>query len=565
MEIVLLLEVTDYNQVVVYSPNEKKEYTVDVTDDQSELYQNMLNSVEDDEDVFVNFDKRNMKLVYLDSEWKAYGENNICWNYDKQLQNVYTKRKGVNGLVRRKKSFADKKKQIDELTDKMNESIKSYQNDPEEELKLLKYLQQFRKYSARNITLIESQYKGAVGVASYKQHQEKGYNVQKGEKAIRILAPRMQKVFRDKNNQEKFLSKATVEEKKKVESGEIKVQNKLVGYINVPVFDITQTDCPEVDYPKLYPNRPETFKFEGTEEEFETFNQAVYDYAKSQNVPVLNGKTNSAAKGYYAPADNFILLRDDLSKTEETKVLLHELAHAQMHNEQKLKEKNMKIIDTRVIEYQAEMTAYVVSSTFKLDTEDYSKMYLANWTKKDVENEDYLKSLEEVKKVSGRMIEDITHRYNSLQQEKGQYLKEGVSMLSDEMIADRLKFFTDKNGKNYYNELKDTKLKCTKISSKDQPAGKYQIHTVRLETKDNQVFTEKIHTSKIDTKELKKWEKGMTGKEWLDRNFLRDVLREHPDLSERNINGIHFDNEDYEDKLQDISEVTKSKEKTQSL
>jgi hypothetical protein len=68
MEIVLLLEVTDYNQVVLYSPNEKKEYTVDVTDDQSELYQNMLNSVEDDEDVFVNFDKRNMKLVYLDSE-----------------------------------------------------------------------------------------------------------------------------------------------------------------------------------------------------------------------------------------------------------------------------------------------------------------------------------------------------------------------------------------------------------------------------------------------------------------------------------------------------------------
>lgn len=163
------------------------------------------------------------------------------------------------------------------------------------------------------------------------------------------------------------------------------------------------------------------------------------------------------------------------------------------------------------------------------------------------------------------MIESITGRYNSLQQEQEQNMEEENKLLTDKEIANRLKFFTDKYGKNHYDELKDTQLKCTKISSKNQSDGKYQIHTVRLETEDNQIFTQRVHTPKIDTTEIKKWEKGMTGKEWLDRNFLRDVLIEHPDLKEKNVNGIYLNNEEYEDKLRDISEVTKHKEKTQSM
>lgn len=471
----------------------------------------------------------------------------------------------MNGLAKWKKSRADKKKQIDELTNKMNGAIKGYQKSPEEELKLLNYLKQFRKYSVRNAALIQTQYNGAVGVGSYKQFQEKGYQVQKGEKAIRILAPRFQDVFRDKNNVEKFVTKANTEEKEQIDNGNIKTKNKLVGYINVSVFDITQTDCPEEDYPKLYPNRPENFKFAGKKGEFKSFNRAVHNYAKEKNIPVKHGKTHSAAKGYYVPSDHYILLRDDLSKTEETKVLLHELAHAQMHNEQRMKEKNMNLADTSILEYQAEMAAYVVSSTFELDTEDYSKKYLASWTKKEVENEEYLQSLEEVKEVSGKMIESITERYNSLQQEQEQNMEEENKLLTDKEIANRLNFFTDKDGKNHYDELKETQLKCTKISSKNQPAGKYQIHTVRLETENNQIFTQKIHTPKIKKSDLKQWEKGMTGKEWLDRNFLRDVLRDSPDLKESSLNSVYLDNEEYEEKLQDIHELTKTKEKNQIL
>jgi len=68
MEIALLLEITDFQQAVVYSPQTKKDYSVGLTADQAELYQAMLESIENDEDVYVHFDKENMQLTYLDSE-----------------------------------------------------------------------------------------------------------------------------------------------------------------------------------------------------------------------------------------------------------------------------------------------------------------------------------------------------------------------------------------------------------------------------------------------------------------------------------------------------------------
>lgn len=68
MEIALLLEITDFQQAVVYSPQTKKDYSVELNADQAELYQSMLESIESDEDVYVHFDKENMQLTYLDSE-----------------------------------------------------------------------------------------------------------------------------------------------------------------------------------------------------------------------------------------------------------------------------------------------------------------------------------------------------------------------------------------------------------------------------------------------------------------------------------------------------------------
>ena len=274
---------------------------------------------------------------------------------------------------------------IEKLTIQMNERIKSYQNNPEDELEMLNYMRKFYNYSMRNTMLIESQYQGAYGVASYKQHQENGYQVQKGQKSIRILAPKIEDVFIDENNAKRPLKYATKEQKQKIKNKQLKViKSDLRGYIPVPVFDITQTDCPVEDYPKLYPNRPENFKFNGTDKEFANFFQAIKNYAKDKNIPVhYEVMSDGAQKGYYVPATNEIAIRSTLTEQEQAKVLLHELAHAEMHNHNKMKNKDIGLHATSIKEYQAEMSAYIVSSSFNLDTEDYSTKYLNSWTSKE--------------------------------------------------------------------------------------------------------------------------------------------------------------------------------------
>jgi len=455
------------------------------------------------------------------------------------------------------------KERVQQLTDQMNESIKNYQTDPKEELKLLNYIRQFNNYSVRNIALIQGQYEGAYGVESYKKHKENGHQVQKGEKAIRILAPRIQDVFYTEQNQMKFMSKATKEEQQKIDNKELKIErNKLVGYLTVPVFDITQTNAKPDDYPKLYPNKPENFKFNGTENEFKIFKQAVYDYADEAGVKVQKGKTNSVAKGYYSPSNNHIVLRDDLSEKEETKVLLHELAHGKMHNANSIKEKiqNNKNISTPVLEYQAEMTAYVVSSTFELDSENYTQDYLANWTKKDIDNQVYIDSLKEVKDVSNGMIEQVSKRYNSLEQVQSNNLENMLENQvekseSNRVIAKKLSFLTDKNGENRYKELENEILKPTRISIEKQ--GTFDKSTIELNTKENEKIMAQISTQKVSNDTLNNWEKGLTGKQWLDENLQAEVVKRNP---EKTFNQPDLYNENTRRKLQDIQSINQNKE-----
>lgn len=123
---------------------------------------------------------------------------------------------------------------------------------------------------------------------------------------------------------------------------------------------------------------------------------------------------NGAQKGFYVPDTHEIVLRQGLTKQEQAKVLLHELAHADMHTHKKMAEK-APLLQTRAMkEYQAEMVAYLVSSSFELDTEDYSTTYLKRWTSKEqLSPEVYLHSLDEVKATASIMMNQIVGLYHA--------------------------------------------------------------------------------------------------------------------------------------------------------
>lgn len=448
-------------------------------------------------------------------------------------------------------AWKDKQNAVEELTRKMNENIKKFKKEPKQELELLKYISQFNNYSIKNISLIQSQRSGAFGVASYKQFKDKGYQVQRGEKAIKILAPKFQDMFRYEEEgkvKTKPVSQATKEQKQGIKDGKYKVmKGKITNFIAVPVFDITQTDCPPEDYPVLYPNKPENFNFKGTENELKRFHQAVSDYAKLQNVKVNYDVVDGTSKGFYAPALNEIVVDKHLNEKEQTKVLLHELAHAEMHNSKIMKDKAPELKAVNVLEYQAEMTAYIVSSKFELDTEDYSTHYLASWTKREVDDDVYLKSLEEVKEVSSKMIDKIVEKYNGLEQT----LKPESTLNCDESIAKSIHFLSDQNDNNHFEKLKNEKLKVTDIAI--EVKGNYQNNYVKL-TDGNQEYKTNIPTAGLSKDDLKEWQKGLTGQEFLEQNLNYKALKQNPNLN------LNVTNET-DRELQPVNELTQDNQK----
>ena len=172
------------------------------------------------------------------------------------LYKLIRKEKKEMAKTYKRKSNEDKEKEVNELIEKANEGIENIFTTPEQFKELASYMSRFYNYSIRNTFLIQEQFEGAFAVGSYAFWKEKGFKVNKGENGIKILVPnRLSDYFINEKGEEVKLSKATTEEKRLIEQGEIEVkQGKLVfnqGY----VFEVSQTNAKAEDLPKIFPNK----------------------------------------------------------------------------------------------------------------------------------------------------------------------------------------------------------------------------------------------------------------------------------------------------------------------
>jgi len=121
--------------------------------------------------------------------------------------------------------------------------------------------------------------------------------VKKGEKAIKIFAPRMVKeVVKDK------------------ETGEGKEETRLAGFMVVNVFDVSQTE-----------GKP--LPWEGPPAHDSGTGRNLLDrLLKISPVPVKTAPVRG--EGSYNPENKVITLSPKLEGDERAKVLLHEIAHA---------------------------------------------------------------------------------------------------------------------------------------------------------------------------------------------------------------------------------------------
>lgn len=318
----------------------------------------------------------------------------------------YTKK----SIGSKKKKFYSKspeelEKEIKDLSGKAMKNIESYTDDPEEVKKLADFMGQFHYYSKKNMALINEQFNGAKAVGSFDQFKKAGFSVSKGEKAIKIFVPTPVQLFKTKDGI-KNINQATPSEREQIVNGLIKV-NKIMKYKLGNVFDVSQTNATAEDLPKIFPNRKYDFKLDN-DISINQLNKGLEKISEGLDVPIRemadsqNGITElGVAKGAYVqgPGGEEILLNPRLPGTDKTTTLIHELAHAKAHKNSTLSPGEK--------EFQAELTSYVVSKHYGIDTSEQAIPYIAKWTRNGEKVEDKVKLLEEVHSISREFIKVI--------------------------------------------------------------------------------------------------------------------------------------------------------------
>ncbi|MED1022542.1 LPD25 domain-containing protein [Bacillus mycoides] len=319
------------------------------------------------------------------------------------------------------KSPEEKKEAVQSLTKKMEKSVEGYFRTPGDMKEYLTFMAKFYHYSPSNISLIQSQFEGASAVGSFSFWKEKGFAVKKGEKGIQILVPnRTVAKFKDKEGTWKTVTKASEEEKKQIESKSVEVIPGRLYFAVGHVFDVSQTNAKAEDLPRIFPNR----WLEGSVKDYKGLYRGMEAVAEKNGVKIIEPKQElGVAKGVSYTLTKEVALNPRNSELQNVKTLLHELAHAKLHTA----ETHMNYTAPEK-EFQAEMTAYAVSSYFGIDTSEYSLGYLASWTQ-GKEMKDKTKLLKEVHETSIEFIETIE---NTLEKEKEKTNEKEVEGMANE-------------------------------------------------------------------------------------------------------------------------------------
>lgn len=160
------------------------------------------------------------------------------------------------------------------------------------------------------------------------------------------------------------------------------------------VFDISQTEGRELPNIGVSELNGEVTDF-----------PAIYDRLASLSpLPVEQEEIPGTAKGYTSFVEQRIVLRPGMSQAQTIKTLVHEIAHAKLHDPDLLSKEQRKA--RREKEVEAESVAYVVCQHFGLDTAEYSFGYVAGWSRGQ-ELAELKASLDRIHSTAGEIISAI--------------------------------------------------------------------------------------------------------------------------------------------------------------
>jgi hypothetical protein len=211
---------------------------------------------------------------------------------------------------------------------------------------LLTFQAHFHHYSVSNQMLIALQCPQAERVAGYRAWEQLGYHVAKGQRAIRILAPRVGK--------------------RSVESVEVTSEDHAAGedprtgeavatyFAYVPVFDVSQLDPAELAAKPL----PAFYHDLGSDAETERLMATMEQCLRASGVRVKDVDPDTLTGDQQGwSAGGLIGLRAGLASRNRVRTLCHEWAHEVLHQGATALDRTASRAQR---EHQAEATSYVV-------------------------------------------------------------------------------------------------------------------------------------------------------------------------------------------------------------
>ena len=322
--------------------------------------------------------------------------------------------------------YMSEKQKVKEITDKLEAGLKEL-FESEKYKSYLSTMSKFHNYSFNNTLLIAMQKPEATLVAGYQAWQKNfERHVNKGEKAIRILAPAAYKIKEERDKLDPVTGEMMFDENGMPQKEETEVT--IPAFRAVSVFDVSQTDgkpIPELEVNELL----------STVEGYEDFVQALMNISP---VPIAFEDIPGDSKGYFSTAEKRIAVQENMSESQTLKTMVHEVAHSRLHDKEVNQSMDIPVKDRNTKEVEAESVAFTVCQHFGIDTSDYSFGYIAGWS--SGRNMKELKSsLDTIRKTASELITGIEGAMQELQlnremeQEHG---KESILLVHNEDFSE---------------------------------------------------------------------------------------------------------------------------------